>query len=326
MSKRVLITGAAGFVGANLARRLLRDGHEVHLLLRGAQDAWRIEALRADVRLHPADLEDRAAVAQTVARARPEWVFHLAAHGAYSWESDARRIAATNVVGTANLIDACLRTGFEVLVNTGSSSEYGLKDHPPGEDEPLEPNSQYAATKASATLLCRCTARSRNVRMPTLRLYSVYGPYEEPNRVVPALIVYGMRGALPPLTNPDTGRDFVYVDDVVDAYLLAATRNATDPAAVYNVGSGTQTSLRTLVELARRTLGVAAEPVWGTMQDRSWDTTVWFADPRKIAAELGWRPAHTLEDGFRRTVDWLRADDSMARLYADRLARSPGQP
>ena len=102
--------------------------------------------------------------------------------------------------------------------------------------------------------------------------------------------------------------------------------DATDPAAVYNVGSGTQTSLRTLVELARRTLGVAAEPVWGTMQDRSWDTTVWFADPRKIAAELGWRPAHTLEDGFRRTVDWLRADDSMARLYADRLARSPGQP
>jgi dolichol-phosphate mannosyltransferase len=320
MSRRVLITGAAGFVGANLARRLLRDGHEVHLLVRGAHDAWRIDALRADVTLHPADLEDRAAVAQIVTRARPDWVFHLAAHGAYSWETDARRIAATNVVGTANLIDACLRTGFEVLVNTGSSSEYGRKDHPPGEDEPLEPNSHYAATKAAATLLCRCMARSRNVRMPTLRLYSVYGPYEEPNRLVPALIVHGMRGALPPLTNPDTGRDFIYVDDVVDAYLLAATRTAADPAAVYNVGSGMQTSLRALVELARRTLGVTAEPAWGTMHDRSWDTTVWRADPRKITAELGWRPAHTLEDGFRRTVDWLRGDDTMARLYADRLA------
>jgi UDP-glucose 4-epimerase len=317
--KRVLITGGTGFVGANLARRLVHDGHDVHLLIRGASDAWRIEPMRAEISLHAADLEDAAAVLQAVGRIRPDWVFHLAAHGAYSWQTELCRIVSTNVVGTANLVDACLRVGCEAFVNTGSSSEYGLKDHPAAEEEALEPNSYYAVAKASATFLCRFTARSRNVRMPTLRLYSVYGPYEEPNRLVPALIVHGLRAELPPLTDPDTARDFVYVDDVVDAYLLAATRPGDDPGAIYNVGTGTQTSLRAIVDLARRTLGIGVEPVWGSMPNRAWETSVWIADARKLRSELGWRPARPIEEGFRRTVEWLRSDRTLLRYYEQSL-------
>lgn len=321
--KRVLISGGAGFVGANLARRLLRDRHDVHLLIRNAQDEWRIEAIRADVSLHVADLQDRDAVARAAAQARPEWVFHLATHGAYSWQTDLSRIMTTNVVGTANLLEACLRTGFDAFVNTGSSSEYGLKDFPATEDEQVEPNSYYAVSKASATLLCRYAAHSNNLPVPTLRLYSVYGPYEEPNRLIPALIVHGLRGALPPLTDPNTARDFVYVDDVVDAYLLAATRHGADPGAIYNVGSGTQTSLRGVVELARAALGIAGEPLWGSMPDRVWDTSSWVADTRKIGAELGWQPTHTIDTGFRRTVEWLRDDPARLRFYESRLSRQP---
>lgn len=325
---RALITGGTGFVGANLTRRLLRDGHEVHLLARDPRDAWRIEAIRPSIALHAADLQDRAAVARVVERIRPAWVFHLAAHGSHAWQTDLGGIVATNVVGTANLLEACLRTGFDAFVNAGSSSEYGLKDHPAVEEEALEPNSYYAVTKASATLLCRHAARRHGVRIPTLRLYSVYGPYEEPNRLVPALIVYGLRGTLPPLTSPHTARDFVYVDDVVDALLLAAARPAGDPGAVYNVGSGTQTTLHTLVELARRLFGIATEPAWGAMPDRIWDTSVWVADPRKIERELGWRPARTLAEGLDRTAQWLRADADLHRLYEQRLrsANRPGAP
>jgi UDP-glucose 4-epimerase len=313
--KRAIVTGATGFVGACLARRLLRDGHEVHLLVRPAHRSWRIEPIRADVRLHVVDLGDEAALVQTVAAIRPDWVFHLAAHGAYSSQRDPRAMVSTNVVGTMNLVEACLRGGFEAFVNTGSSSEYGWKDHAPAESEALEPNSHYAITKATATWLCRHTARARAVHMPTLRLYSVYGPWEEPTRLVPTLVVLGLEGKLPPLVSPTVARDYVYAEDAVDAYLLAATVRAGEPGAVYNVGTGVQTPLREVVEVARRVLAIEAEPEWGGYPSRSWDTDVWVADSSKIQRELGWRPRHALEDGFRAMAAWLREHPEILSTY-----------
>ena len=96
-------------------------------------------------------------------------------------------------------------TGVETFVNTGSSSEYGLKDHPPAEDESVEPNSIYAAAKAAATMLCQQAAASDGMNVSTLRLYSTYGPWEDPNRLIPALAVEGLRGEFPPLVAPDDG-------------------------------------------------------------------------------------------------------------------------
>lgn len=313
--KRVIITGATGFVGANLTRRLLHDGYQVYLLVRPGYTPWRIEAIRAEVHICEVDFGNAAALAHIVGSIQPEWVFHLAAHGAYSWQTDLRQMVQTNIIGTINLIQACLQTGFEAFVNTGSSSEYGFKDHAPSEREWLEPNSYYAVTKASATLFCRYTAQSQNVHLPTLRLYSVYGPYEEPKRLMPSLILRGLKGEVPPLVNPDVARDFVYVDDVSEAYLLAATRPAQELGAVYNVGTGVQTSLREVVKVARRVMGITVEPGWGSMPDRQWDTNVWVADNRKIRDELGWQPCYTLEQGFRSMVDWFCNNPVIQKLY-----------
>lgn len=302
----VLITGATGFVGANLARRLLREGCRVHLLVRQGHATWRLQEIRPQVQLHQVELDDRAALDQLVSQVRPEWIFHLAAYGAYSWQADLQRMIQTNVTGTANLIEACARVGFAAFVNTGSSSEYGAKDHPPAEDEALEPNSHYACTKAAATLLCRYIAQSRNLHLPTLRLYSVFGPYEDPGRLFPALIQRGLQGELPPLVSPDTMRDYVYVDDVCEAYLLAATRPGQEPGATYNVGTGVQTSMRQLVELASKALAITVEPSWGSMPARIWDTAVWVADNRRAREALGWEPRTSLAEGFDRTVEWFR--------------------
>jgi UDP-glucose 4-epimerase len=316
--KKVLITGASGFVGNNLARFLLSRGHEAHLLLRQGHAQWRLKDILPDVRVHIADLCDPDEVAAAVKSARAEWIFHLAAHGAYSSQIDTARIVKTNVMGTVNLVQACLKTGFEVFVNTGSSSEYGFKDHAPNEKEWLDPNSYYAVAKASATLFCRYTARSLCVRIPTLRLYSVYGPYEEPTRLMPTLIVKGLGQRLPPLVNPKIARDFVYVDDVTAAYLLAATVEADDPGAVYNIGSGIQTAMAEVVETARLSLGITGEPEWGSMKDRIWDTDKWICDNRLAVEKLGWRPNHSFEDGFRKMVDWFRQNPDITQRYRDR--------
>ncbi|NDJ59844.1 MAG: SDR family NAD(P)-dependent oxidoreductase [Chloroflexi bacterium] len=315
--KRVLITGATGFVGANLARRLLSDGHHVHAIARPGYRPWRIQAIRGDLRLHVIDMGDEAAVNHCVAAVRPEWVFHLAVHGAYSSQQAIRTMVQTNIVATINLVEACVQTGVSVIVNTGSSSEYGFKDHAPTEDEAIDPNSYYAVTKSAATHYCRYMAQTHNLPIPTLRLYSVYGPYEEPTRLMPTLIRRGLNGELPPLVNPDVARDYVYTDDVNDAYLLAATQPHPDPGAVYNVGSGVQTTLREVVEVARDVMHISAEPDWGSMANRSWDTSVWVANNAHIKATLGWQPRYTFADGFRAMVDWLRAHRDLYRVEGE---------
>ncbi len=316
--RRALLTGGTGFVGANLARRLLAEGHEVHLLVRPGYQPWRIAGIANSLAIHQTELTDPDALGPLVQRIRPDWVFHLAAYGAYSSQTDLRRMVDTNVVGTANLVTACLRVGFEAFVNTGSSSEYGLKDHAPTETEWLEPNSYYAVTKASATLFCRHVAQAHGLRLVTVRLYSVYGPYEEPTRLIPTLAIRGLEGALPPLVDPAVARDFIYVDDVCSAYLLAASRTDCDAAAVYNVGTGVQTTLRDAVAMARRVLGVQARPAWGSMPNRRWDATTWVADAHAIRRDLGWQPRYAFEDGFRAFLNWLRESPDGLDLYRER--------
>lgn len=306
MKKSVLITGGTGFVGANLARRLLSAGHAVHLLVRPGYKPWRIEAIRKDIQLHEVDPCAPDAVGKLVGAIRPDWIFHLAAHGAYSWQNDLAQIVQTNFLNTIHLVNACLNTGFEAFVHTGSSSEYGFKDHAPSENEWIEPNSHYAVTKASATLFCRYTAQNRRMNLVTLRLYSVFGPFEDPDRLMPALIRHGLKGSLPPLVNPDIARDYIYAEDACDACILAAQTVPREFGAVYNVGSGAQTTLRDAVEVARRVMQITAEPQWGSMPDRKWDTSVWVADNRKIQTELGWHPRFSFEQGFQRMVEWYR--------------------
>jgi len=314
---RSLVTGASGFIGANLVRRLLKDGHEVHVFLRPGHSAWRLEEVRSKIHIHLIDICGRH-LAGIVKDIRPKWVFHLAAHGAYSSQTDARRIIQTNIVGTVNLVEACLAAGFESFVNTGSSSEYGFKNHAPSEDEPLEPNSLYAVSKAAATFFCRYTALSRRVHLPTLRLYSVYGAFEEPTRLMPTLIMKGLEGKWPPLVSPNVARDFVYVEDVVEACLRAAEKRGGDPGAIYNVGSGVQTSMRQVAAIARLVLGIKAKAAWGTMPDRQWDTHIWRSDIRKIKKELGWKPQTGFEKGLRLMAEWLRASPAMLRFYKRR--------
>jgi dolichol-phosphate mannosyltransferase len=312
------VTGAAGFVGANLARRLLKEGHDVALAVRPGSDLWRLDDLPGPGRIVEIDVESRDQVRDVVRELAPKWVFNLAAYGAYSTQTDTSRMVATNVVGTANLLEAAGAHGCTAFVQAGSSSEYGFKDHPPAESEVVEPNSWYAVTKASATLQCVHAGRSALVPTMTLRLYSAFGPWEEPTRLMPTFVLAAREGQLPPLVSPDVARDFVYVDDIVDAFVLAAEHAGDFTGAIYNVGSGTQTSMSQLVETVRSVLGVRQEPRWGSMPNRTWDTAVWIADASRIRADLGWRPRIGVDEGVRLLADWLDDDRIRAGYEARR--------
>ena len=313
--QRVVVTGGSGFVGASLVRRLLSMDWQVDLLLQPGFADWRIPTRQPELSTHVIDLTDAASVSALLDRLRPRYVFHLAAHGAYSWQTDAARIISTNLEATRTLALASLEAGVEAFVHTGSSLEYGRKRHAPSEDEPTEPEGAYAISKAAATTFCRDLARQSGVRMPTLRLYSVYGPWEEPRRLVPSLFLHAMAGKWPPLANPRTARDFVWIEDVIDALVLAATRPLADPGAIFNIGTGRQTTLGEIVDLVREMTGCEAKPHWQSMPDRDWDTDVWQAETRHAATELGWIAQTTLRTGLHQTMEWLRKDRDRLDFY-----------
>jgi nucleoside-diphosphate-sugar epimerase len=233
-------------------------------------------------------------------------VYHLATHGAYPFQTNADGIIQTNILGTWNLLKGLARSEYEVFVNTGSSSEYGFKEYAMRETDLLEPNSYYSVAKCAQTLLCQHVAKTEQRPITTFRLFSVFGPYEEPSRLVPTLIRLCLEGKDLTLVDPATARDFVYVDDVVDAYLridkLAALRGE-----VVNIGTGVQRSLAQVVDavLAETRANVPCQ--WGTMPARIWDAKTWVADCTKSQRLLGWRATTALADGIARTVEWTRS-------------------
>jgi len=312
---KALVTGAGGFIGASLVRWLLVEGHDVVAIERPAGSTWRLEEVARDAEIVALDLLDGDGVTSFVRERRPEWVFHLAAHGAYSWQRDPERIMQTNLVSTVRLLAACEEEGFDAFVHAGSSSEYGFKDHAPGETERVEPNSDYAVMKAAATMHCRFVAQRDDRHVVTLRLYSVFGPWEEPGRLMPTLVARGLEGRLPPLVSPDTPRDFVSVRDVNRAFVEVAARGDLPRGAVYNIGSGREIKLREVVEIARAEMGLEVEPEWGTEPQRDWDAKVWVSDPSLAARELGWRVEDDVATGFRALADWLRGRPDLWKRF-----------
>jgi dolichol-phosphate mannosyltransferase len=300
------VTGAGGFIGATLVRDLLVGGHDVVAIERPGGSTWRLAEIADDAEVLAVDVLDGPAIKATVGARRPEWIFHLAAHGAYSWQRDSERIMQTNLVSTVRLLAACQAEGFAAFVHAGSSSEYGFKDHAPSETERVDPNSDYAVMKAAATTHCRFVAQRDDLHVVTLRLYSVFGPWEEPGRLMPTLVARGLEGRLPPLVSPETPRDFVSVRDANAAFLRAAERVDVPRGAIYNIGSGRQTTLREVVEIARAEMSLDVEPSWGTERQRDWDAKVWVADPSLAAAELGWVAHDDVATGFEALATWLR--------------------
>ena len=311
--KRILISGATGFVGAFLARYFAEAGHDVHLLVRAADVSWRLATMRDRFTPHIASLFDPAELDALFARTSPDWVFHLAAYGAYSSQRDDARILQTNLLGTMNFLDAARRKGVEAFVNTGSSSEYGFCETPPTEVALPRPNSMYAYSKAAASLYAAYLAELHGMPVSTVRLYSVYGPYEEPTRFIPRLLIRAIDGGFPPLVEPSVARDFVYVGDVARAYDAIARSQTRSP--IYNVGSGVQTTIGEAVDVVRAQLGLTGLPVWGSMGNRSWDTGSWVANVDRIAATIGWEPQVDFKTGCRKTVDWLLSDPGITSFY-----------
>ena len=307
MNKTILITGATGFVGANLAHFFVNEKADVHILLRESSNTWRINDILNRLNKHYCDLTDRENTKRVISEIRPNIILHLAMYGGYPFQTDYSKMVDTNYIGTINLLNACAEKGFGCFINTGSSSEYGVKDKPMKESDLLEPIDVYGATKAAATLYCYAFAKKYNLPIFTLRLFSPYGYYEEPARLIPYLIISMLKNEKIKLASPYAVRDFIFIEDAIEAFLLTIEKkDKILPGTVLNVGSGSDTKVIEVFKMLKEIVDYKTDfTVEGFPRDSD-VLRIWRAETGKIQKTLGWNPKYKLEDGLTKTVKWFR--------------------
>ncbi|MDX6504307.1 MAG: hypothetical protein QOE29_1432 [Gaiellaceae bacterium] len=294
--RRVLLTGASGFIGSHVLRRLEDAGAEVHAVSRRPGPGG------AGVRWWQVDLADWEETRALVEATRPEVILHLAGHpeGARALELVLPTFRS-NLQSTVNLLSAAAETGAGRVVLTGS-----LEEPEAGAVEAV-PSSPYAVSKWAAGAYGRLFEALFALPVVCLRVFMVYGPgTQDVRKVVPYSALALLRGEAPRLSSGRREVDWIYVEDVADAFLAAAVADGLSGATL-DVGSGVLTSIRDVVTALQGLAGTGVEPAFGALPDRPLEQ-VRRADVPRTTECLGWRPAVELDEGLRRTVDWFRAE------------------
>lgn len=305
--RRVLVTGAGGFIGRHLLRHLLDAGAEVHAAVRGPSVAGRLGLpSRGHVTRHGGDLADRADTTRVLRASDPQIVFHLASRVVGHRDPGlVGPMLEDNVHAALNVMTAAHELGNRHVVLAGSVEE----PHAAGE----APCSPYAAAKLAATNYALLFHEQWDLPVTVLRPAMVYGPEQlDERKLVPHVVTSMLAGREPRLGSGDRLIDWVFVDDVCRAFLAAATRPAA-PGLVADVGSGRATTIADTVRSLADLTGYDGPLGLGSRGDRRHDTAR-IADPTAATDALGWSPETPLETGLARTVQWYRS-----RRDADRL-------
>jgi nucleoside-diphosphate-sugar epimerase len=298
----VLVTGATGFLGRALLDRLTALGACLHVLVRPGQRAAALARLVPADRLHQGDVADPAAVTACFRSSRPRYVFH-AVTGRDSGPDQEDRLWATNVEGARNIAAAV--GGVERLVVLGSSLEYGRHAVPLEETMTCAPESAHGRSRAEATRLYLEAHRKRGLAVVVLRIFSVYGPGEPCKRLIPTAIRASLGDEPLPLTRSGYRRDFVFVDDVVEGCLRAASTPRLD-GQIVNIGTGLQTTNEVAAALVGEVTGRGIVLRPGEYAPHETDAEHWVADTARCERLLRWRPRVDLRAGLERTVRWFK--------------------
>ena len=303
---RVLITGATGFVGSFVLRRLLADGrHEVAALIRDSADPWRIVDVLACVSRIEADLGDLGPAEGRILDFAPEAVLHLAWTGVSALTRDDPAQVA-EVARTLALVRVAARAGARHWIGLGSQAEYGPREGPTDEEAPTRPVSLYGIAKLSAGLVARHQCAAAGLRFAWLRLFSTYGPMEGPDWLLPGLIRRLLRGERPALTAGEQRYDYLYVEDAAEA--ICRTALAPTASGLFNLGSGRAVRLRDLIERVRDLVDPRLPLEFGAVPYRDGQVMHLQAETSRLRDAIGWSPAIGLDEGLRRTLGWFRGD------------------
>jgi len=296
----VLLTGATGFIGAALARLLVREGCQVFALVRPESDLWRIRDVGDQLHLLRGDLLSPEQVSACLEQARPELCFHLA------WYAEPGKYLTSplNVAylnASLTLASRLAETGCRRLVVAGSVAEYDTGYGYLSETSPTRPLTLYAASKLALYTVLAQLAPQLGLELAWARIFYVYGPYEDERRFVPAVIGSLLRGEPTKLTPGGQVRDYLHVEDVAGALWAVAQSGL---KGVVNVGSGLPVTNREIALKIGEILGRPELVKFGDLPYRDGDPMFVCADNRRLRENAGWTPRYSLDEGLRNTVEW----------------------
>jgi nucleoside-diphosphate-sugar epimerase len=299
MKGKVLVTGASGFIGSHLTRRLLDECAEVHAIRKKDSDNSRLSGLEG-MKIHDGSITDADFVRKALDESRPDIVFHLA--GVLRKDSTQESLTSNmdvNFLGTLNLLKA-LPNGVKRLVFVSTSEGYAGKPPFP-EDSKRTPSSPYSASKICAETLCELFSKTHGIPITVLRPFIVYGPGQGRGMLIPDLIMSMLGGKPLKTTKGEQTRDFVYIGDMVEALILASSEKEA-AGQTYNVCTGKETKIRDVISEIARLTGGKSDAV---LPYRENEVFSHFGDNRKLIS-IGWKPKTSIEQGLEETVEWYK--------------------
>jgi nucleoside-diphosphate-sugar epimerase len=304
-STSLVVTGATGFIGSALVNRLARDGKRVTCFVRrGSPRVARL--LRVpEVSVVAFERFEADAVRAALEHASPDAIFHLASYGVDPKERDVVAMVEGNATLTKTLVTAAKGLGVRRFVYTGTCSEYGPAAEPVrlAEEYELAPTSPYGVAKLAAEREGKDLAARLDVPFVPLRLFGTYGPGEAAERLVPYLVDHLRKGDVPSLTGGEQARDLMFVEDVVDAILVAAMSPSIAIGAAYNVCAGEPLRIRAVAREVARLMGKPDADLGLGRRPYRADEAMWIVgDPSRLRAATGFYPRVSLEEGLRRAI------------------------
>ena len=299
---RVFVTGASGFVGSAVVRSLVAQGREVAVLLRASSSPQRLQGCLDRLRVVRADLQGVEAVAHDIADFAPDAVLHLGWEGVKGADRNSP-VQASNIASSLALFRIAADCGCQAFVGMGSQAEYGPAPGKLDESAPTRPTTVYGAAKLSTCLMLDRLGAANGQPFAWLRLFSSYGPGDDPSWLLQYLARMLLSGQRPALTAAQQVWDYIHVDDVAGAVIAAMDSRA---QGVFNLGSGRAHKLEHIITTLRDLVDPGLPLGFGEVPYRPDQVMHLEADIGRLAAATGWRPHVPLDTGLRQVVDWLR--------------------
>jgi nucleoside-diphosphate-sugar epimerase len=298
--RRVLVTGATGFIGQHLTKRLTELNSHVWAGVMPGEAPERVEALPSTAHQLLLDIENTDSVQSAVDRCDPEFVFHLAAVGVSDSHTDSLTSLQVNTGGAIRLMEALGERALQRLVLAGTCHEYGARAGTDG----LDPSTFYAASKVAAWAFARAYWSKQNLPVVTTRLFQVYGPGQPVHTLIPAAVLAALRGLDFEMTPGEQRRDFVYVEDVIDGLIAAAAAPSIEGQSL-DLGTGQTYEVRRVVELIWTLTESSGLVLPGALEYRPGVVMHLAADASRTSEMIGWQADIDLESGLKLTIDHL---------------------